>query len=245
VDAVEKALGEPWLAQLEDDALKVRRNLLVASLISIGATVAGVGIAVDSPVFGFHLRHLTYDLLRLGMLLTICYLLLHFAWYAFDGLCGWRLRVTGTRQGFITAGTFGSDDLDYTGEFRNSTLYNWWKNKMGVLQHLGKFTAESDASFKELRAKIEGLMGPEGIVQNTSTVLNSLNAVEAKLTSLESALTRAQETDDSARIRASLKRFDNWFQLWLRSQNLRWLVIDVGAPLVLGVAALVLLIFHH
>jgi hypothetical protein len=56
--AVEKILGEPYMPDFSEEALKVRRNLLAVSLISIAGTIAGVRVAPDSPVFGFHLEHL-------------------------------------------------------------------------------------------------------------------------------------------------------------------------------------------
>jgi hypothetical protein len=41
-----------------------------------------------------------------------------------------------------------------------------------------------------------------------------------------------------ARIPTSLQRFDRWFEFFLRSQNLRWLLIEFLAPVGLAAVAL-------
>ncbi|PXV60543.1 hypothetical protein SAMN04487785_102265 [Dyella jiangningensis] len=245
VAAVDKVLGEPWLAELSEDALKVRRNLLVASFISIGGTVAGVRIAADSPIFGFHLQNLTDDLLRSGMAITVGYLLLHFVWYAFDSFMGWRVRITGTRQAFITAGTFGDENLDYTGDLRQSSLYNWWKGKRQYFGSLKGRMPAIEASVSDLRRTIESLQSGGDIIQNSTAVTDALASVEGRMVELRHAIENAERQDSSPRILASLNRFDRWFSLWLRSQNLRWLVIDVLVPLVAGSVAVILLLCHR
>lgn len=44
------------------------------------------------------------------------------------------------------------------------------------------------------------------------------------------------------RIPTSLRRFDRWFELFLRSQNLRWFVIELIGPVAFSIAALYFLL---
>jgi hypothetical protein len=46
-------------------------------------------------VFGFSLSGLTDQLVRRGLEIWIAYLVIHFAWMAWEGFAEWRLRVTG------------------------------------------------------------------------------------------------------------------------------------------------------
>jgi hypothetical protein len=242
VAAVDKALGEPYLAEFSDDALRVRRNLLIVSLIAVVGAVFNVRIAPDSPLFGFHLVNISDQALRVGMMITVAYLLIHFAWYALDSLTGWRIRVTGTRLTYLTAGIFGHEELDYPSDIRQSTLYNWWKMKRHALGTLNDRMVAVEESVKNFTSRLDDMRQPPNIIENSSNVVTGLNEIDKRLTELMHALTTIQGVDTSPRVMASLQRFDSWFSLWLKSQNLRWLVIDVSAPLVMGLIALFLLV---
>jgi len=245
VAAVEKALGEPYMPEFCEDALKVRRNLLVVSLVSIAGAVGGVTIDPQYPIFGFKFQHLTVGVLSAATVATVIYLLIHFAWYVVDGVAGWRLRVTGTRVTFITAGTWSDDDLDYPSDPKQSTLYNWWKSKRIAIGNLHSRLPTIEASLEELHRRLAEMQRPPNVIENSTNVLNSLNEVQRTFVELKQAIEVVHATDHSPRVIASLRRFDRWFEFWLRSQNLRWLVIDVSAPLLFGLAALTLLLFQY
>ena len=63
---------------------------------------------------------------------------------------------------------------------------------------------------------------------------SDVNNVDAKIDSLI-------KTFESKRIPESMRRFEAWFQFFLRTQNLRRLVIEFGAPVLLGACGLLLL----
>jgi hypothetical protein len=123
--AVEKALGNPVAGDLPENALKVRRNLLAFGIISVVITLGGVKLDPTSSVLGFKFVGISENLILNTLLATNAYLLLHFMWYAFEGLLEWRLRVTGTRLAFLTGARYGSEHADYPNDPRQSTLYNW------------------------------------------------------------------------------------------------------------------------
>jgi hypothetical protein len=243
--AVEKILGEPYMPDFSEEALKVRRNLLAVSLISIAGTIAGVRIAPDSPVFGFHLEHLNQAVIGKVVALVVGYMLIHFLWYVIDAFAGWRLRVTGTRVSFITAGTYGSADLDYPGDPRQSTLYNWWRSKRPAVAQLCEDLPAIEASLNKVQTSLADLQAPPGVVDNSANVLRSLGEVRQSFDRLKQAIEASKSLEESPRMLVSLRRFDGWYSFWLRSQNLRWIVLDAGLPLLLGAGALALLLIHR
>ncbi|WIM06378.1 MAG: hypothetical protein OHM77_03575 [Candidatus Nitricoxidivorans perseverans] len=75
-------------------------------------------------------------------------------------------------------------------------------------------------------------------IVNAST---SIISTREEVVKLERTVIEARDTLLAARIPVSLRRFDNAFHLFLRSQNLRWLVVEFGAPIMAGTYALTLL----
>ncbi len=233
LEAVEQVLGKPVAAEFSDDALKVRRNLLVASFVSIVSVVGGVHVDPGSTVFGLKFSGLTPGLINCGLLIITSYLVLHFGWYFFDSLLEWRLRVTGTRLAFITAGTYASDDADYPANVRQSTLYNWWKGKSAEVALLTKLGAD-------VGPKIEGL--GKLIATGHAPSQESIEQLRSEFKVLMDYMDRTRSVLAEPRVAVSLRRFDRWFALFLRSQNLRWLLIDAGMPLIAGLCTVLLLV---
>ena len=58
LDAVRKALGEPFGAEFRDKVWKIRTNLLAVSLISLFVAFAKLSVAPGSTVFGLQLSAL-------------------------------------------------------------------------------------------------------------------------------------------------------------------------------------------
>lgn len=76
---------------------------------------------------------------------------------------------------------------------------------------------------------------------NIANACQSLHSGMENIASLRRSIEEAQKTFSAARIPVSLERFNKWFEFFLRSQNLRWLIIDVFVPLFLSVYAILLL----
>ena len=241
-EAVEKALGKPVSAELSENGLKVRRNLLVLSLVSIVVVIGGVQLDPTSTIPGFKFIGLTHSLVRIGLFLTTSYLFLHFLWYAFDSFFEWRIRITGTRLAFITGARFTSEHGDYPDDPRQSTLYSWWIGQARAIGNLNQKISAIDEGLKPLEDKIRAAIGddPKGI--NLNNVLKAIAETNTALADLKRSVDQVQQTLSSQRIPESLKRFDSCFQFFVRSQNLRWLMMDILVPLLFGAAALFLLV---
>lgn len=241
LDAVEKALGNPIDGDLSDNALKVRRNLLVFGMISIFITIGGVKLDPTSSVLGFKFSGVSETLITNALLAANVYFLLHFIWYAFEGLLEWRLRVTGTRLAFLTGSRYGSEHADYPDDPRQSTLYNWW---LFNAKRIGSFKVTAD----DLSDKIKTWQDKISPFQNGidspdfDNAMNTLNQAKAAVDKLSKQIETAEKTFTATRIPCSLGRFDGWFKLFLKSQNIRWLLIDILLPVAIGATATYLLL---
>jgi len=239
--AVEKVLGEPAFAEFTPNAWKIRTNLIIASGISIAVVFADLHIDPGSTVLGLKFHGLSDSVLTKGLFGVTLYLLLHFVWSAIDNLIEWRLRVTGTKVAFVTTGMFASEHADYPRDPRQSTLYNWWKDDA---RKIGNLTGQLSDIEKQLhewdtRLKAQFVEKPDAMnIVNATSLISSAREAVVKL---ERSITEVRDTISALRIPVSLRRFDRWFHLFLRSQNLRWLVVELGAPILVGFYALVLL----
>lgn len=166
---------------------------------------------------------------------------IHYLWTTFDSFLEWRLRVTGTRLSFITTGMFASEHCDYPNDPRQSTLYSWW---LSEAQRIGNLSAK----FRELERLLQNL--DQDLRARYTAGADAMNIVNAcrpigeaskAISNLQQSTDQASKAISAARVPVSLKRFDNWFQFFLRSQNLRWLVFDLLVPIFLAGYAICLL----
>lgn len=63
--AAHNALGTPVIAEFTENTLKIRRNLLVASAISIAISLGGLQINPGSEIFGIEFTGLTDELIKI------------------------------------------------------------------------------------------------------------------------------------------------------------------------------------
>lgn len=242
LNVVEKALGSPVAAEYPENALKVRRNLLASSLVSCVIVFGSISLDPTSSIFGFKFIGLTDNLIRIGLAVITIYFLIHFLWYAVDAFMEWRLRVTGTRLSFITTGRFSSEDCDYPDDPKQSTLYSWWMDQASQIGNMKEIINSLENKWQDSESEIRTIIGSSSDGKNLNIILNSLSELNKKVSELKSAVVNTEKTLLSQRIPASLKRFDDWFRLFLKSQNLRWIIIDTLLPIVIGTAAVVVLL---
>jgi hypothetical protein len=234
-------LGEPVFIEFSENAFKIRKNLMIASVISIVVVLADLQINSDSSILGLKFVRLSDEILTRGLIAVTLYLLLHFVWSSFDGFVEWRLRLTGTRVVFQTAAFVSSSDGDYPTDPRQSTLYNWWKYERRSFQDSSLLKKMESLSSKIVQFETR-LKDPTQPLQDPHNTLSNLQVLVSQL---KDAVESAAKNLNSDRIVVSLNRFDSWFKLFLRSQNLRWLVIEFLFPVLLGCYALLLLFVRH
>ncbi|RYF18634.1 MAG: hypothetical protein EOO30_02590 [Comamonadaceae bacterium] len=245
-EAVQKALGEPVFIEFPENTWKIRTNLVIISLISIAVVFGDLHIEPDSQIFGLKFRGLSDAVLTNSLIAIVVYLLAHFLWAAADSFLEWRVRITGTRLAFTTGSKWGSNHADYPDDPRQSSLYRWWTDhapQFGVVtDHLKGFESRLATLEQQVSSAMRSTLAAEPQVQaDAASIVTAIRETRDRLTHVEGSVRTAVEVVQSGRVPESLSRFDNWFAIFLRSQNLRWLVIDIGAPVLAAGYALVLL----
>jgi hypothetical protein len=242
INAVGKLLGEPVAPELSPVGLKVRNHLFIVCVISITVVLANLRISPESTFLGLKFTGVDDSILRYGLLILLGYFTFHFSWIAFDSFLEWRLRITGTRVTFVTTGLLSDEKMDYPNDPRQSTLYNWWKYQANQIGNLSREITKTKEIVETLQSDLKERYTTGADAMNIVNACTRLSEVLPTLQQVQNAITSATETIGSDRIPTSLKRFDNWFELFIRSQNLRWLVIDILLPISLSGYALFLLI---
>lgn len=239
-EKVEKTLGEPFAMDFPDYVRKIRNGLIVISVISTALLSGGLQIADDSSFLGLRFEGLTNALVFKVIFFLNAYMFLHFFWCSIDHFQEWRLRLTGTRVAFVTTGRFSSEVGDYPNDPRQSTLYNWWKDEARKRTSFQEPLETIQKKLEEWEATVKDNL--EGNNPNVVNACMSINQISTDIQKLKNSVEQVGKSIKSQRIPVSLKRFDGHFQFYLRSQNLRWLFLELGFPLVLGGYALFLLL---
>lgn len=236
IKAVEKVLGEPAFMEFSANVWKVRTSLMIASVISLTMVLADLHIAPDSTVIGLKFNGLNDSVIATVLFTITAYFLMHFIWSAADNFFEWRLRVTGTKVSFITGATFGSGEKDYPSDPRQSTLYYWWKDQARKIGSMGD-------QISQIKNQLEGLNTQLTVrsknYPETANIAREISAARDAISKLSNAMDQSQRTIASLRIPVSLQRFDDCFHFFLKSQNLRWLLIEFALTIVIGIYALV------
>lgn len=239
INKVEKALGEPFAMDFPEYVRKIRNGLIITSVISVTLLLGGLHIAEDSSFFGLKFEGLNHEHILKALFFLNAYMFIHFLWCSVDSFQEWMLRVTGTRVTHITTARLAAEECDYPNDPRQSTLYNWWKDESRKISSFQEPLERIENKLKAWEETVKNAL--EGKEPNVLNACTSINQVAEDIRKLKSSIENASKAIESQRIPVSLKRFDSCFQLFLRSQNLRWLIVEFGFPLLLGGYALALL----
>jgi len=238
---VEKVLGEPIFIEFSDYIRKIRTNLLIVSFLSLGIQFFGIEINPDSTLFGLKFEGFNNDLVIKSLLIINIYVFIHFAACSIDSFKEWMVRITGTKVAHVTAGMMVSEEGDYPSDPRQSTLYNWWKGQAG---RIGNFKEDLDSieeRLDEIATEIQNNVEGKISQQNLNNVTHPITNIKSTLHDLQNRIKVTNETFESTRIPVSLERFDQCYKSLLKTQNLRWLIIEFLFPLILGACAIVML----
>lgn len=208
---------------------------MIASLVSLFAVLGNVHVDPTSTVLGLKLLGLNAELINIGTFVITLYLLIHFAWYAWDAFLEWRLRVTGTRVAFKTIAILASEDGDYPDDPRQSTLYYWWINQAKSMRSVPSAVADLRRFIEEASLEMQRAITA---TPYDGEILRRIEILRSSADKVESSMRATETIVASHRVPVSLERFDSWFKLFLQSQHLRWAVIDVGIPMALAIGSL-------
>lgn len=229
---IEKIMKEPACIESTDYEEKIRRNLLFASAISFCFTYLKLMPAKDSPFMGLKFENLTPETIYLLLFIFVIYQLLQYSWIVSNKFLYWRVRLTGINKEISrgSRGGFFAEEIvfdDYTGKPENSNFYTWMLENKSDIQD--KKNSMNKAWLElESYAYNSSELERRDILKTLNDILNKTHQLDVRINNL--------------RISASMKRFDSWFEMLIKSQSIRWLVFDFVIPISVGLIAVILLI---
>lgn len=231
----EDILGKPTYIDLVENALKIRRNLIATSAIALFIYFNDLSIGRSTNFLGIQFENLSPSAISFGLAILIIYFMFHYGWYVVDTIQEWRIRLTGTNGSLINMG-WGKEGRDYGADPRQFTLYYWWsRNRASIasidISNILKITTDLNEFCKEQK------------LEPGSQLVQANYYLTEKVQELNHKLSPISQLMKDQRLEASLYRFDKAFFIFRNSQNLRWLILDVLFPFVLGICATVVMLF--
>ncbi len=239
---VELALGRPVFASPSTEFSRAKKSVVILSAALLFFEVNGVSVT-DWTFLGLSLDGITNENIRLAALAVLTYLVLSYLWLAWDYVLELRIRITGSRIVFSSGSMWGSRERDETDDTKQSSLYNWWVQRSRELGSVRALVRQMQQQVDEWSQRCEDLLEKgiynketvDALAQNKEELRNTAQNIERKMKASESIAT-------SDRIAVSLRRFDNWFRCFNKSQLGRVVVFDFLVPLVTSVSAIVVCI---
>lgn len=235
-EKIAEVLGAPVGFDISDTASKLRRNLMLISLVVVILIMGEIQPGADVSLFGIKLTGVTPFKLMVGLSVLLGYNLIHYVWYCYELYSEWALRLTGTRLAFVTGGSYGRVGADYPNDPKQSTLYTWWLQQSRSIVAYNELLQRVDKSIEDFTAHTDELQVSDRTAAGTISV--SIQGMKATLEQLRGSLASVESVISDVRIPESLGRFDNRFRLLLKSQNLRLVLVEVGMPIVLALTAI-------
>lgn len=239
-ERIEKIMKEPSPLETTEYEERIRRNLLVFSALAIFSLFLKISPSDKAQVWGIGFENLTTNSIYIVLSLVILYELFHYSWIIWNNFLLWRVRLTGCKleeSRGDAPGVFGSsapDLADYNGSERNSTLYSW------LLENRVKYHAAM-GGIESTQANLNSLVEK---VNSEGLKKEDVSRLVDEVIKLKTATVTLVDYLNNERLNESLRRFDNWFDMLIKSKSWRWVILDFITPLLFGVVALCMLLLE-
>lgn len=222
-------LSNPVFLEVSEPIRKIRSNLLIISVISIFAILMGLEITPTLTIAGVELTGLTEYKISAGLAIVTAYMLIHFVWCSWDGFQEWRIRCSGVNIAF-------TDTPPPKADPRQLSLMSWWTAQVSHVARLQDETEQAYAQFEKTIATFE----------QEPPDTKALHAMKENFHRYSSGMMQLYKTGVSTAneksLREQLERFDLFYKSFHVSQNLRWILFEVGVPVLLALIAFFLLL---
>lgn len=225
-----KIINEPIHIFFSEDAIKVKKTLLILSFITLLLTIGNLSIDSTSSLLGLKFNGLSSDLIYIGLLILIIYNFINFVWNSINALLEWEIRQTGCKNAFKPnyndlINFNGSTESSFPENPRNTTLYYWWNRQINYIPAITMKVDSIDKIFKLYQENVSS--NDKSINQlnhKISDEMDNLSDIKQSLEIIKNAL-----KDDQ--IKTSLKNFDSRYYTLLVSQNMRNILVEFLIPL--------------
>lgn len=235
LEHIESVMRSPKGIAIVDYEERIRRNLLLVSIAAIAFTWLNLEVDTTKAFFGvLTFKNLSQENIYWFFFAVLVYEFLHYFWIQISNFGEWRIRLTGTSHlevrgdGGGAQSEGGNSPYDYSGNDQNSNFYTWmFDNKHDRTTAMTQLIKMSG----ELQALIENMQ------ESKDSSNKQFQELTSKTNSISSSIDRLELALQNLRIDGSMLRFDQWFRILVASQNLRWLILDIALPLILGFIA--------
>lgn len=234
IDALQKSMGEPVGFDISESAAKIKRNLILVSLVVLVLVFGGVEASPNVSIFGVSLSGVTSTKLMVGLSVVLFYSLVHYLWYCYELYSEWSIRLTGAKLGFVTSGVFSSEGMDYPSDPKQSTLYNWWLQQSRSMVDYKEVASKVDEQVSQINSRIDDIIKNENPSSNGAMAHQAIVLLKSTMEQINSSIASTESVLTQARIPVSLARFDRRFGLLLKSQNMRIFLIEIALPIALA-----------
>lgn len=241
-DNIKKVLKEPVQVEFSDSVKKIRNNLMMVSFISLFVTIGELSIRPDSKFFGLGFDGLDHALIFKGLLIILIYLLIHFIWSAYDALQEWEIRVTGTNGAFYPADPMDINDSihpDYPTDARNSTFYYWCTTQASKIGNLKPDLDSAISKIESIEKSVHEMREEKyELSRSDANISLQVQPIKIDIESTTKRIERIEKVLESNQLIESMRTFDRRFKFFLKSQNIRWFMIDFSTPVLLASSAI-------
>ncbi len=212
----EKVLLKPSIEPLDTNTQRIRRNLIITSVITFILVYASNGIDNDKSSFaGIKFTNLEPDYIAALLILSLGYFLLHFIWAASDHLKENTLRLTGVAIPMASQGMMftGINTLHpNTDQKKHSSIFSWWTEQRNKVDNINQV-------LDEVRAKAE-----------LGNLKDSLSKIDAEIIKINHTASYLNE---------AITRMEKGFWKFQRSQLIRWVLLDFSIPVLMGILSFI------
>ena len=145
------------------------------------------------------------------------------------------------RESRVAPGQLDRPEADHSDDPRQSTLYNWWLKDAKQIGSLRENVIEISNRLQRIEDVLSSATNSSPNSESVSEIRSELSSLRTQAQLAKQAFEACTNTITSARIPVSLKRFDDYFRLFRKSPNWRWLVFNGLTPVILSLVAIGLL----
>lgn len=212
---------KPNLDPLDPATQKLKRNLLVSSVITIGISSQEISIAKDFSFAGYRFEGLSVETLYISLLLVVLFFSVDFFLTIKNHLMENRIRLTGlnvAKPRAVPEMNNGEYDAVTTDE-RQSSIYSWWSSQINDIEQHKKTLKRIGPDLNKETVELQKLF-----IKDASSTIGQLN----------------EKVND---ISTMIRRFDESFWHHIRSQYKRFLFFDCITPLLLAAISICMCLF--
>lgn len=214
------------MEMFDENTFRIRRNLIALSTAVICFKLASDGIDLQetTAIFGIDLKGVKEPFIEPIMSVGLWYLMGHFLFSAWGKFLEWKLRLSGMKVGIPNQPTAQDLLMNPGAESQmQATLTGWWAAQYHETKNL-------DAFLPELKAMLEA----DSPIVNQKTIENKFS----ELSGYASEILKNQQY-----MKASLSQYEKGFKAMQQNQAQRWIIFEAGVPVILGLLAVVLIIY--